>query len=363
METQGKLYIVPTPVGNLEDMTYRAVKVLKEADLILAEDTRTSSVLLKHYDIHGKLQSHHKFNEHQTASVIKDRILAGLNVALISDAGTPGISDPGFLLVRTCAAEGIEIQTLPGATACIPAVVSSGLPCDRFCFEGFLPVKKGRQTLLTTLATEPRTMVFYESPYRLVKTLEQFAGYFGPDREGRELFLEIGCGKGQFITSKAMDHPEADFIAIEGQETVILRALEKAKELDGDTGRLSNLRFVLTFVHSMDELFYENQLSGIYLNFSDPWPKARHEKRRLTYRDRLRDYAWALKPGGFVEVKTDNDVLYDFTLEEIEAAGYQITEQTRDLHSSSFESKNTTTEYEDKFSGCGKNINYVKFTV
>lgn len=126
METQGKLYIVPTPVGNLEDMTYRAVKVLKEADLILAEDTRTSSVLLKHYDIHGKLQSHHKFNEHQTASVIKDRILAGLNVALISDAGTPGISDPGFLLVRTCAAEGIEIQTLPGATACIPAVVSSG---------------------------------------------------------------------------------------------------------------------------------------------------------------------------------------------------------------------------------------------
>ena len=160
-----------------------------------------------------------------------------------------------------------------------------------------------------------------------------------------------------------MDHPEADFIAIEGQETVILRALEKAKELDGDTGRLSNLRFVLTFVHSMDELFYENQLSGIYLNFSDPWPKARHEKRRLTYRDRLRDYAWALKPGGFVEVKTDNDALYDFTLEEIEAAGYQITEQTRDLHSSSFESKNTTTEYEDKFSGRGKNINYVKFTV
>ena len=187
--------------------------------------------------------------------------------------------------------------------------------------------------------------------------------YFGPDREGRELFLEIGCGKGQFITSKAMDHPEADFIAIEGQETVILRALEKAKELDGDTGRLSNLRFVLTFVHSMDELFYENQLSGIYLNFSDPWPKARHEKRRLTYRDRLRDYAWALKPGGFVEVKTDNDALYDFTLEEIEAAGYQITEQTRDLHSSSFESKNTTTEYEDTFSGRGKNINYVKFTV
>lgn len=160
METTGKLYIVPTPVGNLEDMTYRAVKVLQEADLILAEDTRTSSVLLKHYDIHGKLQSHHKFNEHQTASVIKDRILAGLNVALISDAGTPGISDPGFLLVRTCAAEGIEVQTLPGATACIPAIVSSGLPCDRFCFEGFLPVKKGRQTLLKALSEETRSMIF-----------------------------------------------------------------------------------------------------------------------------------------------------------------------------------------------------------
>lgn len=183
MMEPGKLFIVPTPVGNLEDMTYRAVRVLQEADLILAEDTRTSSVLLKHYAIQGKLQSHHKFNEHQTAAVIKDRILSGLNVALISDAGTPGISDPGFLLVRTCAAEGIEVQTLPGATACIPAIVSSGLPCDRFCFEGFLPVKKGRQTMLKTLATETRTMIFYESPYRLVKTLEQFAEYFGPERE------------------------------------------------------------------------------------------------------------------------------------------------------------------------------------
>lgn len=182
MET-GKLYIVPTPVGNLEDMTYRAVKVLKDADLILAEDTRTSSVLLKHYDIQGKLQSHHKFNEHQTVSVIKDKILAGMNVALISDAGTPGISDPGFLLVRTCAAEGIEVQTLPGATACIPAIVSSGLPCDRFCFEGFLPVKKGRHTLLKELASESRSMIFYESPYRLVKTLGQFIEYFGAERE------------------------------------------------------------------------------------------------------------------------------------------------------------------------------------
>lgn len=179
----GILYIVPTPVGNLNDMTFRAVQVLKDANLILAEDTRTSSVLLHHYDIHGKLQSHHKFNEHQTAEMIKERILGGLNVALISDAGTPGISDPGFLLARTCAAEGIEVQTLPGATACIPAIVSSGLPCDRFCFEGFLPVKKGRQTLLRALAEEPRTMIFYESPYRLVKTLDQFIEHFGPERE------------------------------------------------------------------------------------------------------------------------------------------------------------------------------------
>ena len=178
----GILYIVPTPVGNLEDMTFRAVRVLKEADLILAEDTRTSSLLLSRYDIHVPLKSHHKFNEHGTVGIIKEKILAGLNVALISDAGTPGISDPGFLLVRTCAEEGIEVQTLPGATACIPAVVSSGLPCDRFCFEGFLPQKKGRQTLLKQLSGETRTMVFYESPYRLVKTLSQMAEFFGEDR-------------------------------------------------------------------------------------------------------------------------------------------------------------------------------------
>lgn len=178
----GKLYIVPTPVGNLEDMTYRAVQVLREADLVLAEDTRTSSVLLHHYGIQARLQSHHKFNEHQTVQLIKERILGGLNVALISDAGTPGISDPGFLLVRTCSEEGIEVQTLPGATACIPALVSSGLPCDRFCFEGFLPQKKGRQTLLQQLSAETRTMVFYESPYRLVKTLEQLSEHFGGER-------------------------------------------------------------------------------------------------------------------------------------------------------------------------------------
>ena len=179
----GILYIVPTPVGNLADMTYRAVEVLRSVDLILAEDTRTSSILLQHYGIEGRVLSHHKFNEHQTSAQIKKQILEeGLSVALISDAGTPGISDPGFLLVRECAAEGIEVQTLPGATACIPAIVSSGLPCDRFCFEGFLPQKKGRSTRLEALKEETRTLIFYESPYRLVKTLEQFAEAFGPDR-------------------------------------------------------------------------------------------------------------------------------------------------------------------------------------
>ena len=183
MASAGILYIVPTPVGNLEDMTFRAVKVLKEADLILAEDTRTSAVLLLHFDIRGKqLLSHHKFNEHQTVALVRERLAAGAKVALVSDAGTPGISDPGFLLARACAAEGIEVQTLPGATACIPAVVSSGLPCDRFCFEGFLPQKKGRASLLAALAAEPRTMVFYESPRRLVRTLEQMVEAFGPER-------------------------------------------------------------------------------------------------------------------------------------------------------------------------------------
>lgn len=179
----GKLYIVPTPIGNLDDMTFRAVEVLKSVDLILAEDTRTSSVLLKHYDIHKPLQSHHKFNEHQKVELVKDRIVAGESVALISDAGTPGISDPGFLLVRTCVEEGIEVQTLPGATALIPALVDSGFPCDKFCFEGFLPQKKGRQSLLAGLAQEHRTMIFYESPFRLVKTLGQMSEAFGAERE------------------------------------------------------------------------------------------------------------------------------------------------------------------------------------
>ena len=193
----GILYIVPTPVGNLEDMTFRAIRVLQEADLILAEDTRTSSVLLKHYQIEGRLESHHKFNEHKTASIIKERILSGMNVALISDAGTPGISDPGFLLARTCIEEGIEVQTLPGATAFVPALVSSGFPCDKFCFEGFLPQKKGRQSRLAELAQETRTMVFYESPFRLVKTLEQFSQVFGPER---------GCSVAREISKKFEEH-------------------------------------------------------------------------------------------------------------------------------------------------------------
>lgn len=176
------LFVVPTPVGNLEDITLRALRVLKEADLILAEDTRTSSVLLKHYDIHTPLKSHHKFNEHETSDQMAERIVAGLNVALISDAGTPGISDPGFMLVRACVERGVEVQCLPGATAFVPALVDSGLPCDRFYFEGFLPQKKGRQTRLQHLAQQEHTIIIYESPFRLQKTLEQLAEYLGQDR-------------------------------------------------------------------------------------------------------------------------------------------------------------------------------------
>jgi 16S rRNA (cytidine1402-2'-O)-methyltransferase len=179
----GKLFLVPTPIGNLEDMTFRAVNVLKSVHLILAEDTRTSSFLLKHYDIGVHMESHHKFNEHRSLRRITDKILSGMDIALISDAGTPAISDPGFLLVRECRSLGIEVETLPGATAFVPALVNSGLPCDRFCFEGFLPLKKGRQTRMKELAIEPRTIVFYESPYRLVKTLLQLAEYMGPTRE------------------------------------------------------------------------------------------------------------------------------------------------------------------------------------
>ena len=177
-----KLYIVPTPIGNLDDITLRAVDVLREVDFILAEDTRTTSFLLRHLGIEKKLHSHHKFNEHATVKMVAGSIAAGRNAALVSDAGTPGISDPGFLLVRTCVEAGIEVETLPGATARVPALVQSGFPCDRFCFEGFLPQKKGRAKQLQSLADEERTMVFYESPYRVVKCLEQFAEVFGSER-------------------------------------------------------------------------------------------------------------------------------------------------------------------------------------
>lgn len=177
-----KLYIIPTPIGNLEDITLRALRLLKEVSVLLAEDTRTSQVLLKHFGIERKLYSHHKFNEHATVDFVASRIEAGESVALISDAGTPGISDPGFLLVRTCLERGLEVETLPGATAFVPALVQSGFPCDRFCFEGFLPQKKGRKKRLQALAEEPRTMIFYESPFRVVKALGEMAEVFGQER-------------------------------------------------------------------------------------------------------------------------------------------------------------------------------------
>lgn len=178
-----KLYIVPTPIGNLEDITLRAIRVLKEVDLILAEDTRTSGKLLKHFDISTQMHSHHMHNEHKMVDRLVSRIKAGETIALISDAGTPAISDPGFLLTRACVENGIEVDCLPGATAFVPALVNSGLPNDKFVFEGFLPVKKGRQTRLQLLAEETRTIIFYESPHKIIKTLTQFAEYFGADRQ------------------------------------------------------------------------------------------------------------------------------------------------------------------------------------
>lgn len=178
----GKLYLIPTPVGNMEDITLRALRLLKEVDLILAEDTRTTAKLLKHYEITTPLLSHHKFNEHQQVERIAERLERGEDIALVSDAGTPGISDPGFLLTRTCVEKGIPTECLPGATAFVPALVNSGFPCDRFCFEGFLPQKKGRQKKLNALAEEKRTLIFYESPFRLAKSLEQMAQVFGAQR-------------------------------------------------------------------------------------------------------------------------------------------------------------------------------------
>ena len=216
-----KLYIVPTPIGNLDDITLRAVKVLQEVDFILAEDTRTSSVLLKHLGLDKPLRSHHKFNEHATVAAVAESIEAGRNVALVSDAGTPGISDPGFLLVRTCVERGLEVETLPGATACIPALVQSGFPCDRFCFEGFLPQKKGRRKRLAELAEEQRTVVFYESPYRVVKCLEQLAETFGGERRvsvSRELtkkFEETVRGTLTEVIAHFRSHaPKGEFVIV-----------------------------------------------------------------------------------------------------------------------------------------------------
>ncbi len=216
-----KLYIVPTPVGNLDDITLRAIKVLQEVDFILAEDTRTTSFLLKHLGIEKPLRSHHKFNEHGTVKMVAESIAAGKDAALVSDAGTPGISDPGFLLVRTCVEEGIEVQTLPGATALIPAVVQSGFPCDRFCFEGFLPQKKGRMKQLQSMVDEERTMIFYESPYRIVKCLEQFAEVFGEERQvsvSRELtkkFEETVRGTIAEVLEHFREHePKGEFVIV-----------------------------------------------------------------------------------------------------------------------------------------------------
>lgn len=178
-----KLYLIPTPIGNLEDITLRALRILKEVDLVLAEDTRTSKPLMKHFEISTPLQSHHLFNEHAKVEEVVNQIKSGVTIALITDAGTPGISDPGFLLVRECIKNAIEVETLPGATAFVPALVNSGLPSERFCFEGFLPHKKGRQTKLESLVEEERTMIFYESPHRLIKTLTSFSEYFGKERK------------------------------------------------------------------------------------------------------------------------------------------------------------------------------------
>jgi 16S rRNA (cytidine1402-2'-O)-methyltransferase len=215
-----KLTVVPTPIGNLEDMTFRAIRLLKEADLILAEDTRTSGFLMKHFEIRTPMQSYHKFNEHKTVENIVQRIKTGLKVALISDAGTPSISDPGFLVVRACVENEIDVECLPGATAFVPALVASGIPSDKFCFEGFLPQKKGRQTRLTKLASETRTMIFYESPFRLAKTLSQLSEFLGQERKAsvsRELskmFEETKRGTLPELAQYFTEHPPKGEIVI-----------------------------------------------------------------------------------------------------------------------------------------------------
>jgi 16S rRNA (cytidine1402-2'-O)-methyltransferase len=215
-----KLYLVPTPIGNLRDITFRALEILGSVNLILSEDTRQAKKLLNHYNISTPLQPHHMFNEHKSVESVCSRILSGQTVALISDAGTPGISDPGFLLVRTCLEHEIPVETLPGPTALIPALVNSGLPCERFCFEGFLPPKKGRNKRLTNLTDETRTMVFYESPYRLIKTLQEFSLHFGPEREAsvsRELtkvFEENIRGSLLFLSEHYKNKPPKGEIVI-----------------------------------------------------------------------------------------------------------------------------------------------------
>lgn len=230
--------MVPTPVGNLEDITLRAIRILKEVDLILAEDTRTSGILLKHFEIKKPLLSHHKFNEHETVSRIAERILSGESVALISDAGTPAISDPGFMLVRQCVSCGINVECLPGATAFVPALVDSALPCDRFCFEGFLPQKKGRSTKIASLKDESRTMIFYESPYRVVKTLTQFAEAFGSDRAAavcREISkIHEECVRGtlsELIEHFTVHEPKGEIVMIVGgKEEKEKKDTEKKRE-------------------------------------------------------------------------------------------------------------------------------------
>ena len=225
-----KLTVVPTPVGNLEDITFRAIRVLKEADLILAEDTRTTGFLLKHFEIQNKMMSHHKFNEHKTVSQLAERIRGGENIALVSDAGTPSISDPGFMLVRECVQLGVDVECLPGATAFVPALVNSGLPSDKFCFEGFHPPKKGRQTRLKELSTETRTVIFYESPYRLVKTLTQLSENMGSDRrvsvsrEISKLHEETVRGTlAEVISHFSMNDPKGEIV-------IVLAGLNDKKE-------------------------------------------------------------------------------------------------------------------------------------
>lgn len=217
------LYIVPTPIGNLDDMTFRAIEILKQADTVLAEDTRTSSKLFRHFDITTPLQSHHMHNEHKTVDAIVRRIAGGETIALISDAGTPAISDPGFLLTRACLEQGLEVECLPGATAFVPALVNSGLPNDRFVFEGFLPVKKGRQTRLKALVEETRTMIFYESPYKLIRTLSDFVSFFGADRpvsvsrELTKLYEETVRGTaGEVLTHFEEKPPKGEIVVVVG---------------------------------------------------------------------------------------------------------------------------------------------------